>query len=267
MWAFPAQADDRNISGQAGGFVDDGDPTATASEGVEAPRGSRGAEGGSDSPWSCEYTVATEDDYQFAFFDFDDTGVWRTYSETGRWLNERCTNEDTGAVLEAVIPEGGEVDLEALALEALESVSVPDPVLGTSPPADAAVVQIPTWFWIDGGWWEPRSATASTGRVTATATAVPASVSWSMGDGTTLACSGPGVEWAAGLPESATDCSHTYTNSSEPRPGGVFRIEATVELDVSWTSNTPTGDGGDLGVITSSGGTDLQVREIQAIER
>ena len=45
-----------------------------------------------------------------------------------------------------------------------------------------------------------------------------------MGDGSTVTCTGPGVEWAPGMPEDATDCSHTYASSSDAAPDGVHLV-------------------------------------------
>src|SRR3546814_1071685 len=74
------------------------------------------------------------------------------------------------------MPEGGEVDLEALSREALFSVSIDGPLIETSPSADRQLyTQVPTWLWLEPGWWEPYEATARAGRVWSTVRATPVS--------------------------------------------------------------------------------------------
>ena len=256
-----ALADDR-AGTSTGAFVDpSGNPTAvatdTAGNDVE-PTASGG--GASDCTWN----VWIQDDSEFHVYDTDGAPL---YSETGRWLMRTCRRPGAGgmtAVDMAVIPEGEPVDPEALALAALESVTVPELVIGTSPAAGDLVVHVPTWLWVSGGWWEPYSATATAGRVSSTVTVEPVRAVWSTGDGSSTTCAGPGIEWSPGMPEGATDCSHTYGSSSEARLGGTFTLSVTVELDVSWSSNT--GAGGALPPISRAASQEVRVGEIQAIK-
>jgi hypothetical protein len=258
-----AGADDRDGQGGQGrgsAYINgDGDPTAAAAEaGSEAGGGG----GGGESP--CTWSVFIEDD--FVFHVYETEGV-ELHSATGRWLSRACERPAANGVTAldmAYLPEGGLVDPEALALQALESVSVPEPVIGTSPPAGDLVVHVPTWLWVSGGWWDAYSATASAGRVTSTVTVAPTQAVWTSGDGMTTTCTGPGVAWAPGLPEHATDCSHTYTSPSDGERGGTFELSVTVELDVSWSSNT--GAGGVLPAMSREVSEAVRVGEIQAIE-
>ena len=73
----------------------------------------------------------------------------------------------------------------------------------------------------------------------------------------------PGTPWRPGSSEGASSCTHTYRSSSATRPGGTFNLEATVTLEVSWTSNAA--GGGALPAITRSSTLDVEVGEIQAI--
>ena len=186
------------------------------------------------------------------------------FSETGRWLQKVCPGVGAVAVGgQFIIPEGGAVDVEALAEEALASVSIPGPAIRTSPELDRIYVRVPTWLWVDGSWWHGYQATASAGRVTATVTATPRSSSWTLGDGSTVRCDGPGIAWNPGLPEDVTSCAHTYTTSSAGRPGDKFSLSAAVQLDVSWTSNI--GQGGTLPAISRTSTQPIVVGEIQAV--
>lgn len=245
--ASPASAD----SAPGGGaFIDpDGDPTATAGDGGSSPGGGGG--GGS----SCEYVLAVEDDFEFYVYgDFDIP----QHSATGRWFTQICDGTYV-----AVVPEGGLVDPRQVAIDALASVGITGPVLGTSPDADRLVVRIPSWLWVDGGWWQTYSATASAGRVTATVTVRPVATDWSTGDGGGTTCSGPGVAWSPGLPDSAADCSHTYLEPSAGEPGSTFSLTATVRMEVTWSSNT--GQGGTLPAISRSSTQPVTVSEVQAV--
>src|SRR5262249_29612394 len=144
---------------------------------------------------------------------------------------------------------------------AKSSVVIGAPGIQTSPDETSRlVVQIPTWLWIDGGWWRGYEATASAGRVSATITAAPVSATWDLGEGSSLHCDGPGIAWRPGLREDATDCSFTYTTSSAAQPDGTFDLSVAVTFDVAWTSNV--GEGGSLGSITRSSARQVEVGEI-----
>jgi hypothetical protein len=255
--ANPAAAETRPPGGAA--YVDDsGSPTAEATDGqhVSTDRG------GSPEANTCVWKVAIEDDFYFELY--SDTGTAQ-HSATGRWLEKVCEGlgivEVNGSNL---IPEGGLVDLAALAQSALSSVAISGPGVRTSPDVgNRLVVRVPTWLWLDAAWWHDYTATASAGRVTTTVTARPVSATWSLGDGGSITCSGRGVAWHAGLPEDATNCSHTYTTSSAGQPGGTFGLAATVRLEVTWTSNI--GAGGTLPAITRTSSRAVEVGEIQAV--
>lgn len=258
--AMPAAADGIQPNGQASGVINQsGNPTAIASERDERPAQSHGGEGA--STLTCTWHVWIADDTEFPVYETE--GV-ELHSETGRWLEEQCRDSATGALISRIVPEN-RVDPAAVAAQALQSVSIPDPVIQTNPSRSSGLyVRVPTWLWIDPGWWRSYSATATAGAVTASVEARPVRVSWTTGDGSTVDCAGPGTAWQSGLPEEATDCSHAYTSSSDVEPEGTFRLTATVELVVTWTSNV--GVSGELGPIHRSSTEPVRVGEIQAIE-
>ena len=202
----------------------------------------------------------------FGVFDAD-TGAKR-HSETGRWLQKICEGvgpvEVDGSYL---VPEGGEVDVAGLAVEAARSVVVPAPRISSSPSRDRGlVVQVPTWWWLPEQWWRTYEATASAGRVTATVTVRPLQAQWKMGDGVEKTCGGPGVPWRPGAPTNdPAACIHTYRSSSAGEPAGRLRVGVTVTLAVAWTSNV--GDSGTLDDLTRSETVSVVVGEIQAIGR
>ncbi len=231
-----------------------GSPTAVATE-VDADGGSNGGGGGGGVESDCWWEVQIADDFAQPVYDVDGTQL---HSATGRWLAKFCGN---GELVDQQ-PEGAVVDLDALAREAARSVSISGPVVQTSPANRKLYVQISTWLWISGSWWHDYEATASTGRVTATVTAAPTSVSWATGDGATVTCNGPGRAWSPGLGDEASDCRHTYHEATDHDQ--TLPLMATVTFHLSWTSNI--GASGDLDPISRSSTVQVSVGEIQAIE-
>ena len=249
--------------GSGGAFVDSGgDPTAVAGEGGSGG-GRRSGGGGSGSTDPCEWRVVIQDDFEFKIYDVD--SLEPQHSATGRWLERWCPG--VGAVDVNgffAVPEGGLADPYQVALDALASVQITPPAIRTSPSENGRLyVQVPTWLWLDSTWWQTYEATANTGRVWSTVRATPVATTWELGDGRSVSCRGPGTPWRRGLSEDASSCTHTYRSSSATRPGGTFNLEATVTLEVSWTSNAA--GGGALPAITRSSTLDVEVGEIQAI--
>jgi hypothetical protein len=260
--AAPAMAGERP-GGDGGAFVDpNGDPTATAGDGGSGGGGGgSGGGGATDDP--CEWHVVIEDDFEFGIYDVD--SLETQHSATGRWLERWCPG--IGAVDVNgyfLIPEGGLVDPYQLALDALASVGIAPPAIRTSPSENGRLyVQVPTWLWLDRSWWQSYEATANAGRVWSTVKATPVATTWQLGDGGSVSCRGPGTAWRAGLPEDSSDCTHTYRTSSAGEPDGRFMLQATVTLEVTWTSNA-TG-GGTLPAISRASTLEVDVGEIQAI--
>jgi hypothetical protein len=256
----PLAADVRADDGGSAYIDGNGDPTALATQSGDGPGGGGG--GGGESP--CTWSLSIEDDFVFHVYETEGVPI---HSATGRWFTRSCerpTADGVVALDTAFLPEGGLVDPEALALQALESVSVPEPTIGTSPAAGDLVVQVPTWLWVSGGWWDTYTVNATAGRVTSTVTVEPTRAVWTTGDGTTTTCTGPGTAWAPGMAEDATECSHTYTSPSDGETGGRFDLSVAVELDVTWSSNA--GSGGVLPALSRVGSQAVRVGEIQAIE-
>jgi hypothetical protein len=165
-----------------------------------------------------------------------------------------------------------QVDPRTLALQAEQSMRLPSPVLEFDP-ANTSVVGLATWLWVNPSLWSDRAVTASAGAVSATAVARPVGVSWDLGDGTELACGGPGTPYDPTLPSSwqVTYCSHTYQRSSlgEPTPDGDpddgrYTVAATVEWAVSWTAVGASG-GGVLPTLYTTSSTGLRVVQVESL--
>lgn len=176
----------------------------------------------------------------------------------GQWLDGLCSASDairTPRYVAALTP----VEVAALAREQL---GLPTPKIQASPIGDQ-LVNLPTWLWLAGGW-QRASATASVPGVSVTATAAPISVTWSMGDGGVVMCSGPGTPFAAGADPSSTspDCGYTYRTSSASQPGEAFPVTATVNWTVTWTG---AGQNGVYPDMTTSASVAFRVAESQGI--
>lgn len=252
----PASAEERP-PGDAGAYIDDGAPTVEAGD-----PGDEGEETTGTGDENCEWRVIISDDWEYGVYEPDGR---RLYSETGRWLERWCDGEQQMVGGLGLVPEGGAVDVGALAASARESVPISAPPMATSPPADRELyTQVQTWLWVDEDWWTPYSATANAGRVSATVTARPVMADWTMGDGGSTACAGPGVEWHRGMDDSETYCSYVYRRSSSGEAEGTYALSVTVEFEVTWESNV--GSGGSLSAVTRSATRQVTVGEIQAIE-
>ena len=144
---------------------------------------------------------------------------------------------------------------------------LPRPEVVVNPAAPAPqLVMLPTWLWVEAAWWSvSRSASASVPTVTVTATATPVRVVWSMGDGTTVTCEGPGTPYTSkvGGPAAASpDCGHTYRWASADRPGGVYEVSATVTWRVSWSGG---GFSGSAGPLFSTATVPVTVAEVRSV--
>jgi hypothetical protein len=154
-----------------------------------------------------------------------------------------------------------------LAARARRFLPLPAPRIQTSPPPGRdQLVGLRTWLWVDPATFEVRSATASVPGVSATVTAVPVAVTWTMGDGTRVVCHGPGTPYDPGRPEAAQQpsCAHTYRRSSAGQPAGRFTVIAATTWQLTWTARGQPG-GGTLPPLARTSQVTLRVAEVQAL--
>jgi hypothetical protein len=153
-----------------------------------------------------------------------------------------------------------------LAELAVRYLRLPSPVIGSSPPPGGLqLTGLPTWLWIAAGVWRPQSQTAQVPGESVTATAVPVSASWQMGDGATVICHGPGTPYtSADNPASASPtCGYTYTTSSAGQLGGAWLLTVAVTWDITWAG--PRGTGGALPPLFTVAAAAMRVAEAQAV--
>lgn len=174
------------------------------------------------------------------------------------WYDGLCMTSGviTGPVQ---VPLRRPVDVARLARDQLGLLA---PRIASSP-RTAQLVQLPTWLWLAGGWQDVL-ATASVPGVSVTATARPESITWSMGDGATVSCTGPGTPYRSGVDprSSSPDCGHTYRRSSAGAPGHEFAVSATVHWAVTWSG---AGQSGAFPELTTTSSARFRVVESQAL--
>jgi hypothetical protein len=172
---------------------------------------------------------------------------------TGHWEIITCAGPDlpTKQVLHWVA-NGAPVlpDPEALAAQAESKLALPSPAIEASPAVGLPqVVQLPTWTWLPQAQWTALSATAAVPGESVTVTAIPVSVTWSWGDGTTSVCQGPGTPFTAQTVNASAPsptCGHTYQVTSAEASGEQFAVTATVSWAVNWSGGGAAGTFPDL---------------------
>ncbi|MFF4506658.1 hypothetical protein [Streptomyces sp. NPDC001401] len=193
--------------------------------------------------------------------------------ESGAWYVYKCA---AGGVRDAVyrppiwIPDapqqGGGAPQPTpaqLAQVARNQLRLPSTQIQANP-AGEQLVNLPTWLWLDRGEWGTVSATASVPGVSVTAVARPKSVVWTMGDGRSVTCGGPGTPHGASMsPKSPSpDCGYTYRTSSAGQPDSAYAVSATVHWTVTWAGAGQTGVFPDM---TTTSNADFRVAESQAL--
>jgi hypothetical protein len=190
------------------------------------------------------------------------SGAWYVYKCTGPGFRDALYRPPVW------IADGqpGPVPLPSpaeLAAQARNQLRLPAPKIKANPAGDQ-LVSLPTWLWLDPSSWSNISATASVPGVSVTAVARPTSVTWSMGDGGSVTCTGPGSPFpAGGDPKSASpDCGYTYRTSSAGQRAEAFPVSATVNWTVTWSG---AGQGGTFPNMTTTGSAAFRVAESQGI--
>ncbi|MFG2885733.1 ATP/GTP-binding protein [Streptomyces sp. NPDC048297] len=162
------------------------------------------------------------------------------------------------------------VDPKAVAQMAIGKMVLKGPAININPkPGGKGLVGMPVWMAVDQSptTYGPNSASATAGGVTVTATAKISRIVWSMGDGTTVTCNGPGTVYqkSYGMKESP-DCGHVYEQTSDSMAGGTFKVTATATWTVGWQV---AGGGGETGQLTEVRNSQvaLTIVESQAVNQ
>lgn len=179
-----------------------------------------------------------------------------------------ATNAGPPISLTPVMPAKPAVAAKALADQVYGTLRMAAPPIVTAPASDATqYVGMPLWVWSPAASWIPKTVSAAAGGVTLKMTATPVVSDWSMGDGGSMTCDGPGTPYPAtrprgDLPRSPT-CGYTYSAPSSSQPDGRFPVSATTHWKVTWS--TSSGLSGAEPDLTATASTRVKVSEIQAL--
>lgn len=154
-----------------------------------------------------------------------------------------------------------------LAQEASKWLQAQPPGIRTNPAASFdQVANVPTWLWVDPATWGVRSATASVPNESATVTATPVRVTWTMGDGSQVVCRGPGTPYSGGdAARPSPDCGHTYQQSSARQPGLRYPVTATTTWRITWVATGVEAASGTFAPLQRTSTTALRVAEAQTV--
>ena len=193
-----------------------------------------------------------------------------TPRQQGSWYFYECSDAGApGGTATGItwVADGQPVVAPAvLAQTARRYLPLPAPGIRTSPAAADQVVNVPTWLWVDPATWGTRSATASVPNETATVTATPVRVTWTMGDGRRVVCAGPGTPYSAGDPaRPSPDCGHVYRRSSAGQGGLAYPVAATTSWRISWVASGVVAASGTLAPLERTATTSLRVAEAQTV--
>ena len=139
------------------------------------------------------------------------------------------------------------------------------PGIGPSPDLNRwqmAAVGYPLWLWADGAT-QVGPVSDSVAGLSVSLRAEVSSLTFRMGDGTVVNCTGTGDKWTEAIEPGAKapNCGHTYTKPSLPK--GNYTVAALTNWAVTWTAN------GQSGVINVPAvqTTEIPVGELQVLVR
>ena len=191
-----------------------------------------------------------------------------SYSGLDDEYQEQCTQ--AGKIISSKLvfyPVSSPASPQALAKKAYKTLVMPQPQVVMSPAVNVPqLTGLPVWMWLKPGSWVPKTSTVSAGAITVTATATPQRAVWTMGDGSTVTCAGPGTPFP-GHPSGdamapSPTCGHIFHRTSEVEPGGAFHVTVTIVWRVDWTGFGP---GGTFPDVESSVGFPVRVIEAAAL--
>lgn len=152
------------------------------------------------------------------------------------------------------------VSVSEVVEKAKAKIKLPKPDIGSAPCTGAGckgTVGVPTWFWLDGDEWKTRTDSASAGGHTVRVTAKPSKVKWSLGDGQSVTCTGPGKKYEESMGwATSPDCGL----ENGYKKAGSYNVTAAITYDV-----TVTGAMDDSETVTRSSSEPITVREIQTV--
>jgi len=166
-----------------------------------------------------------------------------------------------------ILRNGGTLTPANLAKTVWAEITPPPPVPATAPPRGTdGLVGLAEWYWVPAASWQPIVKSIAVGRVHATVTARPVSLTFSPGRGLpTASCQGPGTAYNPARSASAqhTDCSYLFRQPSAGQPGGAYQVTVKITWTATWTGSG--GAGGTLPDITRTAAFSLPVKQAEAL--
>ncbi|MGW6273812.1 hypothetical protein [Streptomyces sp. NPDC055060] len=163
---------------------------------------------------------------------------------------------------------------EVLASYAYDKIKVPDTKVELKPEG-GSTVNLPTWIWLDKGKFEDVKVRAELPGTDlwAETTATPVALHLEPGtaDARTFPASGDcevnengsiGTPYTKGSSKEDPPCGIAYLRSTNGKP---FQLKASITWEITWEGSGNTG--GDLPNGTFDGTQDVEVQEIQSINR
>jgi hypothetical protein len=196
--------------------------------------------------------------------------VWAGHTGGAVYLCTVWPLRTTGTIEIWIAAPPGAVDPRVVALRAEKALVLPPPSGHRSPDETHVYQGYPftyvnlwTWFWTDPGIWQPRSATARAGGVSATVTVTPTVLMFTPGDGSAaVTCSGPGRAWtpadANGSP-SAGGCGYRYRAATQ----APVTSSQSIRWSVSWRASD--GETGVLPALITTRTGQLMVLQIESV--
>ncbi|MEV5963721.1 hypothetical protein AB0L70_18275 [Kribbella sp. NPDC051952] len=195
---------------------------------------------------------------------------WKGHTDGSIWACVREIGYDQGRhlVTEWVWlpgrPDTVVIDPVTLAYQAIAAMQLAPPLVKTAPGVgQVGLVNMPAWFWVDKteNTWGPIVRSASVPGLTVTATAQVKAVNWSLGDGNTIRCAGPGTPYDKSMEvKDSPDCGHRYKKTSRELPNCKYPVTATAQWNITWQSTL-----GDTGQISMTQQAPTQLRIAEAV--
>jgi hypothetical protein len=202
--------------------------------------------------------------------------------QPGGWYVDLCSVGNAQSIAQGLqwfatgqAPTIAPPDPATVGAQAASELQLPIPSLALSP-VTAGYVNLAEWLSVAPSIWHLFTTSAQAcnagGCTTAAATATPAIVTWNTGDGSVVACNGPGTAYNPDLSasEQSTACSHTYATTSAGQPDsggnpndGAFTVTASVTWTVAWSG--PDGSAGVLPSLITEAPTSLKVTQIESV--
>jgi hypothetical protein len=192
---------------------------------------------------------------------------WQGHTDGAIWVCLREQDDRGGRFLIRYIwlpgtPDSVVVDPVTVAHQAVSTMQLGPPLIRTAPATgQIGLVNMPVWLWVTktANTWGPIVRTATVPGLSVTATARVKAIDWSMGDGTTVRCDGPGTPYTKSMGTKASpDCGHRYAKTSSKLPHCKYPVTAVARWEIAWVSTL--GDRGQISV-TQTAATQLRIGE------